>query len=298
MPEKAKFSVTDLMPPLQKSAAQSRLIAMCLYYTGACGLTYLGRGGRNKNLTVISKTLHLMPLALLVAHVGLLPALASESGWCLKQKSTSIGKQTISVSPSYLSIENENARTVTFAAAPEWKVITYSKQRKIYFVTTPNAFTAKFAYVSGSWVRTKLAFLQFVKGELVHKEDVPTRIYSVAHSAENTFRQNDERVWNPTIEALEDGKLSKQSNRIVANIYQLPIVDGIPIAVTALVDSQNIGRKAREILKTTSISRCTVETNSDPSMKGFKLCKDDQDFCNANNNRMDLKDFADYIGPQ
>ncbi len=75
-------------------------------------------------------------------------------------------------------------------------------------------------------------------------------------------------------------------------------MDGIPIEVTAIVDSETVGHKLREILKTTSISRCTVETNADPSMKGYKLCQDDQDFCNANNNRMDLKDFADYLGPK
>jgi len=233
-----------------------------------------------------------------LALVSLLPAQAAESGWCLVQKSTSIGDQKIWISPSYLRIESKNSRTVTFAAAPEWKVITYSKVRKIYYITTPANFTARFAFVSGTFNRTNLGALQYIKGEIIHDKGNTSRSYRPAATRENTYRQNDERVWNPKIEELEDSNLSKQSMIILAHLYNLPVLDGVPLSVNVTVESNSVGRKLRAILETTAISKCKVETGKDPSLKDFKLCQDEQAFSNANNDSIDLKDFTDYIGPK
>jgi hypothetical protein len=201
------------------------------------------------------------------------------------------------VSPKYFRVTNAKAGTITYGAAPDWKIITYNQDRKVYFVTDAAKFTGRFAFFTGSYNRTNLGGLKFAPATLEHKDGVALRKYYLATAMDNRTQLADEQVWKPVIEVVEDRSLPRQAAAVLCRLASLPVLDSIPYSASGFVLSERSGRKLRVMLRTTAISRCTVQSGMDPSLKGFKLVKGETEFANENNNTMDLKDLTDYIGP-
>ncbi|MBU6455143.1 MAG: hypothetical protein KGS72_25460 [Cyanobacteria bacterium REEB67] len=248
--------------------------------------------------------------ALLVGllHCPIAPAsarAAAEKGYHLEQTSSALGQLKIDISPTFFRLENERAGTVSYANAPDWQVTTYNKQRRIYYVMPAQKFTARFAMFSGSFSRHTLCDMHFARTKSIPYKKTAFNVRCLEALKDDVTRskENEEQIWNTHIKIIEDKNLPKQPLQILCRLYFLPQLDGLPVECQATVDSSSTGtrRKRKDVLTTTSLKELIYRSgDSDkqhPDLSAFKKYPDETSYSNANNgDRMDVKDFADYIG--
>jgi hypothetical protein len=227
----------------------------------------------------------------------------NERGLYLEQTSTALGQLKITISPTFFRLQNDRAGTVSFASAPDWLVTTYNEHRKIYYAISAPKFTGRFAMWSGSLNRHTLTNMHFVETKTFPYKGTGLNAHLLAAAADNSnrARENEEQIWNPHIEILEDKSLPKLPLQLLCRLYFLPQLEGLPVDCQALVESSytGSGKKTKDVLRTTlvRIEQVGSAQRKHPDLSAFKKSADEVSFANANNGeRLDVKDFTDYMG--
>jgi hypothetical protein len=267
----------------------------------------LCRRKRFENFAAFLASALIAYLSVAMSALGAGPAQAAdktkhEEGWHIEQKSSMVNDLVLDVTPSYLRLFNKRAGTITIARAPDWLLTTYNPTRKIYYAIQPAKFSGKFAMFSGSLSRSNIQAIPLKidrpYGYKIGEQTVTTTAYNVNPSDLARDKQNEEQVWDPHVFVFEDKLINKTAANLMCHLYILPAFGHMPIGCYAQVlsASNSSSHKTKTMLKTTVLQKQQIQLTACPDLSTFKQSADENEFSNANNGNLELKDFTDYMG--
>jgi hypothetical protein len=230
----------------------------------------------------------LLILAGQIATFSPVPALASQAGWVLTQRSKDYGDQYVYLSSSGVKCVNPRQGFGLVTKAPSWDVSFYNDKTKLYYSLT-----------FSSWKRKLQARRKPLANLSWHKSQ-PGRIAGL-RATKFTMTNPGSQQGSTGVKWLsadcwvaDDIKVPPQLAEMLATTYGLPSTRSVPLRVTY----KDINGRSETILDTYQQQSAPVPDSYLTAPQGYRLAKSEMEVMMTDENKQLVDDIARDLGKE
>ena len=234
---------------------------------------------RNRFSLKVTARQAILLASLIVAHIPF-PAIASEQGWILTQRSQQLGDLYVYLSPDGLKCTNPKQGFGIVSQSPNWQINLFNNRTKLYYALSLE-----------SWKKKLTARVNIPSNISWHKAEATNiaglrATHYVMRNTESTGASS--KLQSADYWVADDIRVPPQLANMLSSVYGLPTMQFVPIRL-AYTDANG---KVETILDTYQQQASDIPANFYNMPANYGLAKNEMEVMVTTENRQLVNDIA------